>query len=410
MTKPPLPFRQPPVTASPTAFRYRQRFAGQHGFIEAGAALLHHAVGRHLVAGAHAQAVAELDVIDGNRLVAIGADADRRFRLQFDQLADRLRGLALGALLHVAAAEDEGDDGRRRLEIDVVVHARHAGQAVQVGGAGAHRDQRVHVGFALLGQHPGLLEYLAAAAEHHGAGQAELQQAQHGRAVHQHAGDHHRRRQPGGLDQALPRVGQPQLLALDDQAALGQGIHRPRLVAEFLHRGEELFARQAAFHRHRSCGEIHRGGVDTRIALQAHLDQQRAGGAGHAFDRGVAFLSGAIDRTCGGRRCRLGRGRGGDVADHGIDHGQQAFFGKLHGVEVQRHRSDLRHGAHVLHRAVLAQQDFEDVAALGLLHQRRRYQPHAAREAMDDAEVVHDGSAGVGVTASLAASAAMDLR
>jgi hypothetical protein len=115
--------------------------------------------------------------------------------------------------------------------------------------------------------------------------------------VHQHARDHHRRGQPGGLDQALFRLGQPQLFALDEQAALGQRIHRPRLVAELLHRSEEFLARQVAPDRNRAGGEIDRRRVDTRIALQAHFDQQRAGGAGHAFDRGVAFLRRAVDNN-----------------------------------------------------------------------------------------------------------------
>jgi hypothetical protein len=72
---------------------------------------------------------------------------------------------------------------------------------------------------------------------------------------------------------------------------------------------------------------------------------------------------------------------------------------KLRRIVMQRHRADLRHAFHVLHRAVLAQQDFEDVAALGLLHQRRRDEPHAARQAMDDAEVFHGCRGSPGFTA-----------
>jgi hypothetical protein len=117
---------------------HRQGFAGEHGFVDAGRALFDHAIGRHLVAGAHAQAIADRDLVDAHGLVAVGRDAYRHVRLQFDELADRLGGLALGALFHVAAAEDEGDDGRRRLEIHMVVRPQGAGQAVEPGGAGAH--------------------------------------------------------------------------------------------------------------------------------------------------------------------------------------------------------------------------------------------------------------------------------
>ena len=87
------------------ALGHRQRFAGEQRFVEAGAALHHHAVGRHLVAGAHAQPSPSCTSSMATVLLAaVARGADRRVRLQFDQLADRLGGLALGALFHVAAA------------------------------------------------------------------------------------------------------------------------------------------------------------------------------------------------------------------------------------------------------------------------------------------------------------------
>ena len=48
----------------------RHGFAGDHGFIERGAAFQHAAVDRHLVAGAHAQFVADLHGVERNLLVA----------------------------------------------------------------------------------------------------------------------------------------------------------------------------------------------------------------------------------------------------------------------------------------------------------------------------------------------------
>jgi hypothetical protein len=107
----------------------------------------------------------------------------------------------------------------------------------------------------------------------------------------------------------------------------------------------------------------------------------------------------------------------GDIADNGIDHRQQALFGQGHWIapqgdflrgEIYRHRADLRHALHMLHRAVLAQQDFEDVAALGLLLQRRRQQAQAARQAMDDAGVLHGVAGSPGFTTT--AGAEIDLR
>jgi hypothetical protein len=160
--------------------------------------------------------------------------------------------------------------------------------------------------------------------------------------------------------------------------------------------------------------------MPSTAALQLHLDQQRAGGAGHALDGGVAFLRRRIriesyasgnaggGIPCGRRRrhggCRRRRRCRGDVADHRIDHCEQPLLRRLRRIVVQRHRADLGNALHALHRRMLAQQDLEDVAALGLLHQGRRDEPDAAREAMDDAEMLHGLGAGNGT------GLAMDLR
>jgi hypothetical protein len=117
--------------------------------------------------------------------------------------------------------------------------------------------------------------------------------------------------------------------------------------------------------------------------------------------------SDAFGKVGAGIACGRHR-RAGDIADHGIDHGEQALFGQQRGIEMNRHRADLRHAFHMLHRGVLAQQDFEDVAALGLLLQRRRQQAQAARQAMDDAGVLHGVAGSPGFTTT--AGAEIDLR
>ena len=85
-------------------------------------------------------------------LAAVAHDAGRA-RLQPDELAHGVAGLALGARLEQAAEEDQRDDERGGVEVHRLAEAgvlerlreEHAGDAVQVGRRGAHGDQRVHV-------------------------------------------------------------------------------------------------------------------------------------------------------------------------------------------------------------------------------------------------------------------------
>ena len=49
----------------------RQRFAGQHGFIQRAAAFQDHAVNRHLLAGTHPQAVAFVHIGQGSAFTAL---------------------------------------------------------------------------------------------------------------------------------------------------------------------------------------------------------------------------------------------------------------------------------------------------------------------------------------------------
>ena len=59
----------------------RQGFAGHHRLVDGAAALQHDPVDRQLFAGTHAQAVADLDLLDGNLLViAAGDQPARRLR------------------------------------------------------------------------------------------------------------------------------------------------------------------------------------------------------------------------------------------------------------------------------------------------------------------------------------------
>jgi hypothetical protein len=344
------------------------------------------AVGRHLVAGAYAQQIAELNIVDRHfAFAAVGLDAQRGFRLQFDQLADRLAGLALGPLLHVATEQDEGADAGSRFEIDVVMHFEHTRNAVGPGGAGADGDQRVHVRLALPGQRPGLAEDAVAAAEQDRARQRELHHPQGRRAVHQHPGNHHRHGHQRRLDEALPGFLDARLLALDQQTALGQGVHRPGLVTQAANHIADPVAVDDTMHGQRRRGEVDHRRAHTRIALELHLDQQRAGGAAHAFDGHRTFADRAVDRHHRRfhLRCRQ------QVAEDGIERRQQARFRQRGRVVAHGQRADLGHHRHLLDRRMLAQQDLQDVAAFQFADQRRRDDANAPDQTMGDPEMLH---------------------
>ena len=160
-------------------FDHRQRFAGEHRLVDGRDTLDDDAVDRHLLAGAHAHEVAVHDL--GDRQVELGAVAHHssRARLQPDQRADGLAGLALGARLEQAPEQDEGDDERGRVEVHgraqaVVVEEtgeEDAGGAVEVGRRGAQRDQRVHGRAAVARRGQGGAVELAPYPELHRRGQ-----------------------------------------------------------------------------------------------------------------------------------------------------------------------------------------------------------------------------------------------
>jgi hypothetical protein len=68
------------------------------------------AVGRNAVTGAHAQQIADDDLGRSARPARTIAQDNAVVRLQLDQLADRLAGLALGALFEKTAEQDETDN------------------------------------------------------------------------------------------------------------------------------------------------------------------------------------------------------------------------------------------------------------------------------------------------------------
>ena len=136
----------------------RHRFAGDHGFIDRGSAFDQHAVDGNFFAGTHAQPVAGHDGVERHVLVAaVILDAPRGFRRERDERADRTRGRGAGAQLQNLAEQHQYRDDTGRLEIKrdaamLIVKRRgkqagrqHRDNAVAIGDAGAHGDQREHV-------------------------------------------------------------------------------------------------------------------------------------------------------------------------------------------------------------------------------------------------------------------------
>jgi hypothetical protein len=156
-------------------FFYRHGFAGDHGFVDGAAAFEQDAVDGNLFSGADAQAVAGMDLFEGNvffRNLATGPVNKQAcgFGAEIEQGADGGAGAAAGAELHHLPKQDECGDGSGGFEINLGV-ASHATQrlwknlrreggndAVPVGDAGTHADQGEHVGAAVDERSPEALE------------------------------------------------------------------------------------------------------------------------------------------------------------------------------------------------------------------------------------------------------------
>ena len=111
MTSVPFLLSVPPISWSPSRLLDRHRLAGDHRFVDRGAAFEHDAVDRNAVARADAQPVAGLHLVERHvGLGAVGGDAPRGLRREVEQRADR----RAGALARLAApAPGRGRPARR---------------------------------------------------------------------------------------------------------------------------------------------------------------------------------------------------------------------------------------------------------------------------------------------------------
>ena len=134
--------------------------ARQRGFVDRGRALEHDAVDGDALARLDDEHIVDLHLLNGDdALDAIALDR-RGLGGEVHELRDRVRRLPLGAGLHGLAHGDERQDRARGLEVQlhhIGVHRVHVHlakadadlidgvDAVHDGGAGAQRDQRIHV-------------------------------------------------------------------------------------------------------------------------------------------------------------------------------------------------------------------------------------------------------------------------
>ena len=220
------------------------------------------------------------------RLAAVAQHA-RGPRLQADQRADRLAGLALGARLEQAPEQDERDDERSRIEVHrraetVVIEEgreQHAGGAVEVGRRGAHRHQGVHGGAAVAGRGQGGAIELAADPELHRRGQRPQHPAV--REERGHEGEAHAAQEDEGRQHGADH----------DLAAQSQVGRAPR---------ERLGIGLAAGLGGRRGGAAGRLGDVVAGPPHRRHEAVAAGNAGHVLDGGL--LGGQVDLRPAARR------------------------------------------------------------------------------------------------------------
>ncbi|MNF41697.1 hypothetical protein D3C84_227280 [compost metagenome] len=275
------------------------------------------AVDRETLAGFDQHQIVQAQSVDGDILLATVDDLNRPFRTQCFQRADGAGGLAFGAALQVFAEQHQGNDHRRRFEIQM----RHApgggGPLVKtqtVAGAGAEGDQQVHV--ARSGTHGFPRRYIKACTEYelHGRGEGELRPGREhpvdAERLQQHR-RHQRQGQGDGADQrpalmleALLLVIGLRVFGLPDAGRITGLAHglKQRLRVDL---AEQIQMRTFV-------GQVHADAFHARHFVQRTFDATDAGGAGHAFD--IQFdsllrhaVTGALNCCHQGRQTVAGR-------------------------------------------------------------------------------------------------------
>ncbi len=120
--------------------------AGEHGFVRRACALEHRAVHGDALARAHEHDIVFRDVFQINFLFPAAALHARPLRLQTQQTADGLRGLAAGELLEVAPEQDEALQHALAEEVkaDVDRHRERRHGTVEVQYRDRERHESIH--------------------------------------------------------------------------------------------------------------------------------------------------------------------------------------------------------------------------------------------------------------------------
>jgi hypothetical protein len=280
--------------------------AGQHRFVDCRFTAEHASVDRNAAAGAYQEYVAGMHRRQGYFRDVTIALAQHRWRLQLEQVADRIGGLRFRAALEQLAQQHQRDDDRARLEVDMLTREWHEphGEAEHVGGRGAERYQHVHVRRAAAQRIPRAAVEARSGPELDGCGEGELQPDGHLDLVP--PGDHqnHLPDQRCGQQRSHREVRQfvPIAPRLPARLVLGQrkGIDRGRrIVPGLAYDLDQRLRRRVA--RVELDVRGFRGEVDRRVhalgTVEHLLDPGRARGAGHPGEL-------EVDRASGHRKLR----------------------------------------------------------------------------------------------------------
>jgi hypothetical protein len=105
--------------ASAGLARLRSGLAGEHGFVDRGAAFKNHRVHRKALAGQDQNAVAGLNLFERNDGLNAIENAARRDGTQTGQRVERGQGAALGAAFQALAQKQKSDDQQNRVKVDL---------------------------------------------------------------------------------------------------------------------------------------------------------------------------------------------------------------------------------------------------------------------------------------------------
>jgi uncharacterized membrane protein (UPF0127 family) len=332
----------PPTRLSPSSFD-----TGEHRLVDTRAPVEQHAVGRDRLAQRDAHSLAGAQVQHADRLDAAAIEQPLGLlRHALECVFQRLRGAVPRMQLEKTRRQQEADEHRHRVEIDLMAEdaagVEGGTRAGHEGHADAERDRHVHADAALAQAAPHAAEKRPGRkqqhrqAQHPAAPVEQLRQigAQFARPRHvRRRGQHHHLHHAEGGDEQPP-----QRLAALRASQLARRRRRVgrSVVARAAHRVDEQRRprfRRVPAHRGTLAGGADAGLADAVDAEQRVLDDAGTGGAVHArqLQCGIrdAPAIGAgrpareallFERVVEHRRVRRGvahgRGGGGDGARH----------------------------------------------------------------------------------------------